>query len=95
MAGGVKKPVNIFKLKNSDEPKEIFNWRLFYLTATVAFAGCAYGFDQGNIGGVLTLPSFRKAFGLDELSPEDEDAREGNIAAMSRIDSSTKYFLDL
>ncbi len=67
------------------DPKEIFNWKLFYLTSTVAFAGCAYGFDQGNIGGVLTLPSFRKAFGLDMLSQEDEDAREGNIAAMSEF----------
>lgn len=66
------------------DPKEIFNWKLFYLTTTVAFAGCAYGFDQGNIGGVLTLPSFRRTFGLDLLSPEDEDAREGNIAAMSK-----------
>ncbi|KAK7753413.1 hypothetical protein SLS62_004704 [Diatrype stigma] len=65
------------------DPREIFNWKLFYLTTTVAFAGCAYGFDQGNIGGVLTLPSFRRTFGLDLLSPEEQDAREGNIAAMS------------
>ncbi|KAK8139817.1 Quinate permease [Apiospora sp. TS-2023a] len=37
------------------DPREIFNWKIFYLTTSVAFAGCAYGFDQGNIGGVLTL----------------------------------------
>ncbi|KAK8083110.1 hypothetical protein PG996_001891 [Apiospora saccharicola] len=37
------------------DPREIFNWRIFYPTTSVAFAGCAYGFDQGNIGGVLTL----------------------------------------
>ena len=57
------------------DPREIFNWRLFYLTTTVAFAGCSYGFDQGNIGGVLTLPSFRRAFGLDMLSEGDADKR--------------------
>ncbi|KAI1083110.1 H(+)/hexose cotransporter 1 [Whalleya microplaca] len=64
------------------DPKEIFNHRIFYLATTVAFAGCSYGFDQGNIGGVLTLESFRHAFGLDGLSVEDEDERKGNIAAM-------------
>lgn len=57
------------------DPKEIFNWRLWYLTTTVAFAGCSYGFDQGNIGGVLTLPSFKKAFGLDVLSETEADER--------------------
>lgn len=57
------------------DPKEIFNWKLWYLTTTVAFAGCSYGFDQGNIGGVLTLPSFKRAFGLDVLSETEADER--------------------
>lgn len=57
------------------DPREIFNWKLWYLTTTVAFAGCSYGFDQGNIGGVLTLPSFKKAFGLDVLSETEADER--------------------
>ncbi|ORY65998.1 quinate permease [Pseudomassariella vexata] len=64
------------------DPREIFNGRLWYLTVAVAMAGCSYGFDQGNIGGVLTLPSFKRAFGLDVLSEEEADARAGNIAAM-------------
>ncbi|KAK7726240.1 hypothetical protein SLS63_007754 [Diaporthe eres] len=64
------------------DPREIFNWKLWYLTTTVAFAGCSYGFDQGNIGGVLTLPSFKKAFGLDVLSENEADERAGDIAAM-------------
>ncbi|KAK8095526.1 hypothetical protein PG999_013548 [Apiospora kogelbergensis] len=64
------------------DPREIFNGKIYYLTASVAFAGCAYGFDQGNIGGVLTLKSFRHAFGLDAMSKEDADHRAGNIAAM-------------
>lgn len=57
------------------DPREIFNWKLWYLATTVAFAGCSYGFDQGNIGGVLTLPSFKKAFGLDVLSENEADER--------------------
>lgn len=66
------------------DPKEIFNGRLWFLTIAVAWAGCSYGFDQGNIGGVLTLPSFRHAFGFDHLSTAEADTRSGDIAAMSK-----------
>lgn len=57
------------------DPKEIFNRRLALLGITIAFAGCSYGFDQGNIGGVLTFPSFRKAFGFDHLTQLESDQR--------------------
>ncbi|KAI6781458.1 C6 zinc finger domain-containing protein [Emericellopsis cladophorae] len=43
---------------------------------------CAYEFDQGNIGGVLTFPAFRSTFGNDELSDEAVDEREGVVAGM-------------
>jgi hypothetical protein len=65
-----------------NDPKEIFNKRLVLLTLTTAFAGCAYGFDQGNIGGVLTFPAFRRTFGYDQLSNDAADQREGVVAGM-------------
>lgn len=64
------------------DPKEIFNIRLVYLLVTLAWAGCFYGFDSGNIGGILTLPSFENAFNLSELSQKEMDDRKGTIAAM-------------
>ena len=72
MAGGT----SIWFSKDAkSDPTEIFNGRLLYLLITVAWAGCFYGFDSGNIGGILTLPSFEKAFGLDGLSQEQLDKR--------------------
>lgn len=67
-----------------NDPKEIFNKKLFFLTMTTAFAGCAYGFDQGNIGGVLTFSAFRRTFGYDQLSTQDAAAREGVVAGMCK-----------
>lgn len=64
------------------DPRSIFNGRLAYTAATIAFAGCAYGFDQGNIGGVLTLPTFKHAFGLDKLDEAGKDQRKGDIASL-------------
>jgi MFS family permease len=79
MAGGT----SIWASKDAKtDPKEIFNSRLVYLLVTVAWAGCFYGFDSGNIGGILTLPSFENAFGLINLSQEEIDDHKGTIAAM-------------
>ncbi|PPJ50907.1 hypothetical protein CBER1_07606 [Cercospora berteroae] len=79
MAGGT----SIWASKDArTDPKQIFNGRLLYLLVTLAWAGCFYGFDSGNIGGILTLPSFENAFGLSGLSQEAVDAKSGTIAAM-------------
>lgn len=64
------------------DPRQIFNGRLAFTAGAMALAGCSYGFDQGNIGGVLVLPTFKHAFGLDAMREEAADHRAGNIAAL-------------
>ncbi|KAJ5226357.1 hypothetical protein N7468_007582 [Penicillium chermesinum] len=64
------------------DPKAIFNLRLLFLLVSVAWGGSFYGFDTGNIGGILTLPSFQNAFGLNKMSQNDLDDRKGTIASM-------------
>ncbi|KAE8421588.1 hypothetical protein BDV36DRAFT_280649 [Aspergillus pseudocaelatus] len=79
MAGGT----SIWASKEArTDPKEIFNLRLLYLLISVAWGGWFYGFDTGNIGGILTLPSFENAFGLNNLPTAEVDNRKGTIAAM-------------
>ncbi|KAL3458871.1 hypothetical protein BJX64DRAFT_301698 [Aspergillus heterothallicus] len=79
MAGGT----SIWASKEArTDPKEIFNLRLLFLGVTLAWAGCFYGFDTGNIGGILTLPSFENAFGLIDIPQDEIDNRKGTIAAM-------------
>ena len=62
------------------DPKAIFNFRLLYLLVTIAWAGCFYGFDSGNIGGILTLKSFENAFGLTGLTQVELDNRKVGAA---------------
>lgn len=64
------------------DPRQIFNLRLLYLAVTVALAGSFYGFNQGNIGGILTLPTFKQSFGFNGLSAAELSARKGTVAAM-------------
>ncbi len=70
MAGGTS---IWFSKEAKHDPRQIFNFRLLYLLIAVSWAGCFYGFDTGNIGGVLTLKSFKHAFGLEKLSQKDYD----------------------
>jgi hypothetical protein len=59
--------------------------RLLYLLISVAWAGCFYGFDSGNIGGILTLPSFENAFGLTGLDQVQIDNRKVSSLVFSSI----------
>lgn len=77
MAGGTS---IWFSQDAKTDPREIFNGRLLYLLITVAWAGCFYGFDSGNIGGILTLPSFEHAFGLNGLTTAELDNRKVRIS---------------
>lgn len=73
MAGGT----SIWFSKDAkSDPGQIFNLRLLYLLVSVAWAGCFYGFDTGNIGGILTLPSFKQDFGLVGIPQVDIDNKK-------------------
>jgi hypothetical protein len=42
------------------DPPEVYNWRVFALACAACFGGTLFGMDIGIIGGVLTLPDFKK-----------------------------------
>lgn len=41
MGVGAKKPVNIFKLSRGDDPKEVYNWRLWFAVLSFGIMGAA------------------------------------------------------
>lgn len=73
MAGGTS---IWFSSDAKSDPREIFNRRLLYLLITLSWAGCFYGFDTGNIGGILTLPSFQHGFGIKYADEAEADNRK-------------------
>lgn len=74
-------------LHHRTDPKEIFNVKLYFVVFAAVFSGMFYGFDTGNIGGVLTLPAFKHAFGFDGMTTAELDVRKGDIAAMGQLTS--------
>ncbi|KAH8797923.1 putative MFS quinate transporter [Xylogone sp. PMI_703] len=87
MAGGVKKPVNIFKLKSLQEPKEIFNWRLWLAVVTFGLMGAARGVDEGLIGGAFNSKNFQNYINFKSYSVTEQTNIKANVSAMVQIGS--------
>lgn len=87
MAGGVKKPVNIFKLKDLDEPQGAFNWRLWFAVISFGLLGAARGIDEGLISGAFNSPSFKEAIDYESYSTKAKADIKANVSAMVQLGS--------
>ncbi|KAI5462047.1 general substrate transporter [Mariannaea sp. PMI_226] len=87
MAGGVKKPVNVFKLKDIGEPKGVFNWRLWFSVVSFALLGAARGIDEGLISGAFKSHNFQEAIHYDSYSKVAQANIKANVSAMVQIGS--------
>ena len=61
------------------DPPEIYNWRVFALAAAACFGGTLFGVDTGIIGGVLTMPDFKREFGLSSLDKQAAADLSGHL----------------
>lgn len=87
MADGVKKPVNVFRLKNLPEPKEVFNWRLWFAVVSFGLMGAARGIDEGLISGAFNSKDFQRSIHYDRYSKVEQTNIKGNVSAMVQIGS--------
>ncbi|CAG8060887.1 unnamed protein product [Penicillium salamii] len=87
MAGGAKKPVNIFRLKDLGEPKEVFNWRLWFAVISFGLMGAARGVDEGLISGAFNSKDFQKYINYESYSDVEQTNIKGNVTAMVQIGS--------
>ncbi|KAK4162817.1 quinate permease [Cladorrhinum sp. PSN259] len=87
MAGGVKKPVNIFKLKDLGEPKGVFNWRLWFAVVSFGLLGAARGVDEGLISGAFNSKHFQKTINYSSYSTVEQANIKANVSSMVQIGS--------
>ncbi|KAI1371474.1 putative MFS quinate transporter [Hypoxylon crocopeplum] len=87
MAGGVKKPVNIFRLKNLGEPKNVFNWRLWFAVISFGLLGAARGVDEGLISGAFNSNDFQNTIHYSSYSSVERTNIKANVSAMVQIGS--------
>lgn len=87
MAGGVKKPVNIFRLKNLGLPKEVFNWRLWFSVISFGLLGAARGVDEGLISGAFNSKDFQRTIHYEQYDTVEQANIKANVSAMVQIGS--------
>lgn len=87
MAGGVKKPVNIFRLKDTDEPEGAFNWRLWFAVVSFGLLGAARGIDEGLISGAFNSPNFKSSIKYDTYSKSEKADIKANVSSMVQLGS--------
>ncbi|KAJ5537438.1 Major facilitator superfamily domain general substrate transporter [Penicillium frequentans] len=87
MAGGAKKPVNIFRLKNLGEPSEVFNWKLWFAVISFGLMGAARGVDEGLISGAFNSKDFQKYIDYSSYSKVEQTNIKANVSAMVQIGS--------
>ncbi|KAL5365262.1 general substrate transporter [Aspergillus floccosus] len=87
MAGGSKKPINIFRLGNLDDPKQVFNWRLWFAVVSFGLMGAARGVDEGLISGAFNSKDFQRTINFDSYSAVEQTNIKGNVSAMVQIGS--------
>lgn len=87
MAGGAKKPVNIFRLGQLGEPKEVFNWRLWFAVISFGLMGAARGVDEGLISGAFNSKDFQKYINYESYDDVEQTNIKANVTAMVQIGS--------
>ncbi|KAM0328492.1 hypothetical protein ACHAQA_004899 [Verticillium albo-atrum] len=87
MAGGVKKPVNIFNLKDLGEPEGVFNWRLWFAVVSFGLLGAARGVDEGLISGAFKSKDFQSFIHYEDYDLVEQTNIKANVSAMVQIGS--------
>ncbi|KAI3543833.1 hypothetical protein CABS01_12677 [Colletotrichum abscissum] len=85
--GGVKKPINIFKLGDLGEPEGVFNWRLWFAVISFGLMGAARGVDEGLISGAFGSKDFQKFIHYDQYSAAEKTNIKANVSAMVQLGS--------
>lgn len=85
--GGGKEAINVFNLHLSSDPREVFNWRLWFAVGTFGLMGAARGVDEGLISAVFGTKSFRALLDIDNLDAEALANLKGNVIAIFAVGS--------
>lgn len=71
----------------ADTPKEVLNWRLYWSTFVFGILGASRGLDEGLVGGMVGMKSFKHEFPMEEGTASEIANRESNVTSMVQLGS--------
>ncbi|KAK2778765.1 hypothetical protein FQN52_002680 [Onygenales sp. PD_12] len=63
-------------------PPEVYNWKVYTASLVISMGVLAYGYDSAFIGTTITQKSFKRDFGLDQMSASEQDAVSSNLTSI-------------
>jgi hypothetical protein len=84
---GVKKPVYVLKLKNLDDPPQVFTSRLLFAVFSFGLMGAARGVDEGLISGAFDSENFQRTIHFESHTTVQQIKIKANVSAMVQIGS--------
>lgn len=68
-------------------PREVYNLKIYAFAIIVSFGVLAYGYDSAFIGTTITQPSFRRDFGLDNMTTAEQNTVNSNLTSICKLSS--------
>ena len=69
------------------DPPEVYNWRIYAFAIIVSFGVLAYGYDSAFIGTTITRSSFRRDFGIAQMSKAEQNNVSSNLTSICEFTS--------
>ncbi|KAF2176572.1 general substrate transporter [Zopfia rhizophila CBS 207.26] len=63
-------------------PPEVYNWRVYAASLVISMGVLAYGYDSAFIGTTITQKSFKRDFGLKDMSKAEQNAVSSNLTSI-------------
>lgn len=71
----------------ADTPKQVLNWRLYWSTFVFGILGASRGLDEGLVGGMVGMKSFKHEFPMEQGTKDEQANRESTITSMVQLGS--------
>ncbi|KLT46133.1 quinate permease [Cutaneotrichosporon oleaginosum] len=73
--------VKLTIVEDRPTPKEVYNWRVYFLASMACWASVMIGYDSAFIGSAMALKSFKDEFGLSTKTKAEFNFLSANIVS--------------
>ena len=75
-------------------PQEVYNWKVYVSALIISMGVMAYGYDSAFIGTTITQSSFKRDFGLNEMTASEQNSVNSNLTSICEfIDNNADLIL--
>ena len=75
-------------------PQEVYNWKVYVSALIISMGVMAYGYDSAFIGTTITQRSFKRDFGLNEMTAAEQNSVNSNLTSICEfIDNNADHIL--